>query len=63
MDDSTKLRDEYVNRELNKHQERLARHCHDLEVLWGKFNSLEEKAITLEEENVLLKTWVESMSD
>jgi len=32
MDDSTKLRDEYVDRELDKHKEWLARHHHDLKV-------------------------------
>jgi len=63
MDDSVRLCDEYIDKKLDKHQERLARHQHNLEVLRGRFNLLEEKAIALEEENILLKTQVESMSN
>jgi len=56
-------RDEYVDKEVDKHQEHLARHRHDLEVLRGKVSRLEESSSRLEEANLLLTAQVESMSD
>jgi len=56
MHEESVRRDEYVDKEVDKHQERLARHRHDLEVLRGKVSRLEEA-------NLLLTAQVESMSD
>jgi len=41
MHEESVRRDMYVDKEVDKHQERLARHQHDLEVLWGKVSKLE----------------------
>src|SRR5882762_8619031 len=63
-------RDEYVDKEVDKHQERLARHRHNLKVLRGKVSRLEESSSRLEESssrleeaNLLLTAQVKSMSD
>ena len=63
MHEESVRRDEYVNKEVDKHQERLAHHQHDLEVLRGKVSRLEELSLRFEEANLLLSAQVESMSD
>src|SRR5882762_8223566 len=63
MHEESVRRDEYVDKEVDKHQERLAHHHHNLEVLRGKVLKLEESSSRLEELNLLLTAQVESMSD
>src|SRR5882762_10432701 len=49
-------RDEYVDKELDKHHERLARHCHDLETMCARIS-------VLKEENFEKRTLIDSMAD
>src|SRR5882762_3565077 len=49
-------RDEYVDKEMDKHHERLARHCHDLETMRARIS-------VLEEENFEKRALIDSMAD
>src|SRR5882762_9594964 len=56
MHTATVQRDEYVDKEMDKHHKRLAHHHHDLE-------TMRQQIRVLEEENFEKRTLIDSMAD
>ena len=56
-------KDEMLDKELDNHQKRLDHHREDLLASEKYVNTLQDRVMVLEDENLALKTQVESMSD
>ena len=56
-------RDEVLDEELDNHQKRLDRHREDLLASEKYINTLQDRVMALEDENLALKSQVESMAD